>query len=1098
MATKEIKSLAVKLALENGSFSQGMADLRQNMKIIDSEFKSSITGVKDWGKSLDGLKANATALGEKINVQKDIIKAFEQQLQKSKDILSQNEKAMLDLKDKVVSSKTAWEQSKTAIGANNEATKKLKDEYDALNNQYEHSEALVRKNNTSVKNYTVEVNNAKGALNGMEAELTQTNNDIKNFDANAKKAAASASTMASDIDKKVNSVLKIFAVGLAAAATGMGALGKSSLEGASELEGYRNTLNVVMKDTQLAGEMFAWAVDFANKTPFETDSIVQATVRLQSYGLMAKEVLPAIGDMAGVMNKDIMQAVEAVADAQTGELERLKEFGITKQMVIDKANEIMRGKEIVNNQGQITDQENFNTALFALMNDRFKGGMEIQANSFKGLWSTVTGVVKTSLAQMMGITDEGGVVIGGAFDIIKNKIKSVADTLQKWSKDGTLKEIGNKLQSAFIGVVNFITNNVIPTIGFFIKNFDTVKTVIIGVVSAMAIWKTATTTALVLQAAQNTLAIASALAHGGQAAATAVATKAQWGLNAAMVANPIGAIIAAVVALIAIIGSLIWWYNSAGDAAKQAADEEIAAERKAAEEARAEHAKIAASKKAEINEKIQSEKNYHDKQSSLLQKEYDDEMAVGQKKLEALKKALAERQNALDDYYNKAIKAIQDEYGVFEEKQKSKTELVQEEYNKKLQTIADIVSMSQNAATQEGEAYVKAAEDILEKSRSLHNEKITMYTEEYLLSIGVINDELRAKVKGFQDEITAIQKKTDDENALIKAQADAEKLIDLQKKVDQAKTDEERLAANEALQAEINRQNREKLLEQRKNEIDSLNQKIKDANEKAADEKNLLLQKLKDRLADEQVEIKKNADYNISEIQRERKAKESAETLKYEAAKKSLDKEEKYLENWIDNVYKPLIDEQYDKVIRKENERHNLVMKNHEKELEAAASPEEKEAKDIIKKAEADKSKITGDIYPDPNNPTIKITVKDQIKMYDKVIEDQKKILRDMGIPGYAKGTSNHPGGYAITDEGNKGELKYYPSGTVVVPHDISMQIARSIGSSVSTQNNISRGEVNLHFHVGNLVGQDGMHELSSIVSRDLAHEFGLITGGAY
>lgn len=30
-----------------------------------------------------------------------------------------------------------------------------------------------------------------------------------------------------------------------------------------------------------------------------------------------------IGDMAGVMNKDIMQAVEAVADAQTGELERL-------------------------------------------------------------------------------------------------------------------------------------------------------------------------------------------------------------------------------------------------------------------------------------------------------------------------------------------------------------------------------------------------------------------------------------------------------------------------------------------------------------------------------------------------------------------------------------------------------------------------------------------------------------------------------------------------------------------------------------------------------------------------------------------------------
>ena len=67
----------------------------------------------------------------------------------------------------------------------------------------------------------------------------------------------------------------------------------------------------------------AWAVDFANRTPFETDQIVEATVRLQSYGLKAEDVMTQIGDMAGVMGKDIMQAVEAVADAQTGELERL-------------------------------------------------------------------------------------------------------------------------------------------------------------------------------------------------------------------------------------------------------------------------------------------------------------------------------------------------------------------------------------------------------------------------------------------------------------------------------------------------------------------------------------------------------------------------------------------------------------------------------------------------------------------------------------------------------------------------------------------------------------------------------------------------------
>lgn len=268
----------------------------------------------------------------------------------------------------------------------------------------------------------------------------------------------------------IGTVAKWGAVLGAAATAGLGLLGKSAIEGASSLEGYRNTLNVVMKDTKLAGETFAWAVDFANKTPFETESIVQATVRLTSYGLKAKEVMPAIGDMAGVMNKDIMEAVEAVADAQTGELERMKEFGITKQMIIDQGNKIMKGKELVNSKGQIVDQENFNKAMFSLMESKFKGGMDLQANSFKGLWSTVTGVFKTSLAMMMGISKEGEVVVGGMFDTIKGKVKILADLLTKWSTDGTIDRIGKVIQTTFgivsdvfKAVVDYVKDVMIPT-----------------------------------------------------------------------------------------------------------------------------------------------------------------------------------------------------------------------------------------------------------------------------------------------------------------------------------------------------------------------------------------------------------------------------------------------------------------------------------------------------------------------------------------------------------------------------------------------------------------------------------------------------------
>ena len=252
-----------------------------------------------------------------------------------------------------------------------------------------------------------------------------------------------------NISKSVKSLTKTVA-GVAAtyvSAKALADVGKSALESASGLEGYRSTLNVVLKDQQKAAKMMAWAVEFANKTPFETDSVVEATVRLQSYGIEAQKVMTQIGDMAGVMNKDLMQAVEAVADAQTGELERLKEFGITKAMITAKGAELYKNQTIVNNKGQIVDQQKFNDALFALMEDRFKGGMEIQAKSYKGLMSTIAGVWKTGLAQMAGISGTGEIIEGSAFDAAKEGLGWVSDKMQSLSKSGTFEKIGKKIGS---------------------------------------------------------------------------------------------------------------------------------------------------------------------------------------------------------------------------------------------------------------------------------------------------------------------------------------------------------------------------------------------------------------------------------------------------------------------------------------------------------------------------------------------------------------------------------------------------------------------------------------------------------------------------
>lgn len=223
---------------------------------------------------------------------------------------------------------------------------------------------------------------------------------------------------------------------LGATLAGLGV--KTGFTEAVNLEGYKLQLETATKDTQKAANIMRDAIDMANKTPFEGGELVQAAAMFESMGMAAKKWLPLTGDMAAATNKDFQQATEALIDAQTGELERLKEFGITKAMITEQANKMFADQQVVNNQGQIVDQEKFNDALIALMQDKYTGGMEKQAQSLRGIWSTVTGVTKSALSSIMGMTADGSIRTGSAMDRIKNKIQEVAERFEKWQTDGTI------------------------------------------------------------------------------------------------------------------------------------------------------------------------------------------------------------------------------------------------------------------------------------------------------------------------------------------------------------------------------------------------------------------------------------------------------------------------------------------------------------------------------------------------------------------------------------------------------------------------------------------------------------------------------------
>lgn len=300
----------------------------------------------------------------------------------------------------------------------------------------------------------------------------------------------------SSVTSAAKSMVKL---GTAAAGVVATLAAKTGFSEAVDLEGYRLQLETATKDTQKASEIMQYAINLANKTPFEGGELVEGASKFEAMGMAAQKWLPLAGDMAAATNKSFDQATEALIDAQNGELERLKELGITKAKILEQGEKMFAGVQLVNNQGQIVNQEKFNEALVALMQDRFAGGMEKQASTTKGLWSTVTGVTKSALATITGITTDGSIRSGSALDLLKSKVQLLAGKLEQWQQDGTLDRIAQQFDQGLAKAVETAGK----AFDWVVANGDTIRRWIVGLGSALAMVKIVQFASGVIQAVKT-------------------------------------------------------------------------------------------------------------------------------------------------------------------------------------------------------------------------------------------------------------------------------------------------------------------------------------------------------------------------------------------------------------------------------------------------------------------------------------------------------------------------------------------------------------------------------------------------------------------
>lgn len=218
-----------------------------------------------------------------------------------------------------------------------------------------------------------------------------------------------------------------------AAGFSLAALAHQVIDAQREFDKLNSSLVTATGSTAGAAQAFKALQAFAATTPYSVQEATEAFIKMRSLGLDPSEkALRSYGNTASSMGKGLNQMIEAVADAATGEFERLKEFGIKSQQNGAQVSLTFKGvtTNIGNNAAEIQ------AYLQKLGETDFAGAMERRAATLDGaisnLGDTWAGVMRdiaqngVGEAAREGVTQLGGALndLGAILDSVGGKARS--------------------------------------------------------------------------------------------------------------------------------------------------------------------------------------------------------------------------------------------------------------------------------------------------------------------------------------------------------------------------------------------------------------------------------------------------------------------------------------------------------------------------------------------------------------------------------------------------------------------------------------------------------------------------------------------------
>ena len=173
---------------------------------------------------------------------------------------------------------------------------------------------------------------------------------------------------------------------------------------------------------------------FATETPFQVQEITDAFIKLKALGIApTEENLRSFGNTASAMGRSLNQMIEAVADAATGEFERLKEFGIKSSVAGDKVKFTFQGitTEVGKNSAEITK------FLEGIGETQFAGAMEKQMDTLDGAFSNFSDTVDNAVSKLSKES--------GFNELIKSATSGVALFIRELAGTETIDDFNVKI-----------------------------------------------------------------------------------------------------------------------------------------------------------------------------------------------------------------------------------------------------------------------------------------------------------------------------------------------------------------------------------------------------------------------------------------------------------------------------------------------------------------------------------------------------------------------------------------------------------------------------------------------------------------------------